>query len=102
MDICYFNSQVKEELDGASDYICRAIDCKKSHPTHASLYAKMSEAELGHAANLISIFEDCYKEETKDLNPIPPIYSGFHKTLLEMYTKCVASIKEMHQTYQSL
>ena len=33
MDILYYNNQVKEELDGAMDYIKKAIMLKKDHPT---------------------------------------------------------------------
>lgn len=102
MDILYYNSQIKEELDGATDYICRAIKCKENHPEHASTFAKMSEMELGHATNLIQMFEDDYKEETKDLDHVPDIYKEIRSSLLDMYTEFSTMVKMKHQTYQSL
>ena len=42
MDILYYNTQVKEELDGAMEYIKKAILLKKDHLNWAQLYQKMS------------------------------------------------------------
>lgn len=100
LDICYYNSQIKEELDGAADYIKRAINCKKKHPEWADLYAKMSDMELGHASNLIAIFEDDYKTTTEDISDVDkPIFEAVHKSLNDMYTEYAAKVKHMHDLY---
>lgn len=100
MDVCYYNSQIKEELDGAADYIKRAINCKKKHPEWADLYAKMSDMELGHAANLLTIFEEDYKSTTEDVEPESmKIFEAVHKSLNDMYVEYAAKVKYMHDMY---
>lgn len=101
MDVCYYNSQIKEELEGATAYINRAISCKHEHPEWAAIFAKMSDAELEHATNLVKIFEDDYKNETAGMNPVPTIYSGIRSSLLSMYTEYSSKVKYLHQIYQS-
>lgn len=97
MDVCYYNNQIKEELDGACDYIQRAIITKAEHPQWSALYMRMSDAELEHAKDLIDIFEDDYKESATD----DPIYEDIRAALLSMYTENVAKIRLMHQSYAS-
>lgn len=102
MNICYYNSQIKEELDGACFYINKAILYKKSHPDWANLYVKMSDAEVDHAVSLLKIFEDEYKIETSKLNPVPPIYAESRTTLVTMYTEFVTKVKILKDQYNSL
>lgn len=101
MDICYYNSQIRDELDGAAEYIKRAINCKAKHPEWAALYAKMSEAELDHAKNLIDIYEDDLKSikmEAKDPDFVSYLDSE-SKILRNMYAESVAKIKYMQEMF---
>lgn len=99
--ICYYNTQIKEELDGAKEYIEKAICCKQDHPDWAKLYAEMSEAELNHAKSLVMIFEDDYKKTVDTLETVDPIYPQFKEELLKMYTEFTGNIKCMHELYAS-
>lgn len=102
MDICYYVDQMKDELDGSIAYIKRAIHCKTLHPEWAALYASMSEAELGHADNLVKIFEDDYKLETaKIAGETPEIYKAVYKDINDMYAEQTAKIKYMHEVYKN-
>lgn len=95
MDVAYYIEQIRDELDGAKAYIKRAIKCKSEHPDWASAYSKMSEAELGHAKNLVDIFEDDFKQNASE----DSIYDTIHDSILDMYTEQSAYIKMMFQTY---
>ena len=56
LDIQYYTLKMDDELKGATEYIQRAINCKKSKPDHAKLYVSMSDGELEHASNLMKMF----------------------------------------------
>lgn len=107
VDYCYYNLQIKDELDGAADYIKRAINAKEKHPEWANLYAKMSEAELDHAKNLMQIYEDdlkTFKMEVGEENKADQFSSYLNSEsmiLHDMYTETVAKIKHMHDIYAS-
>lgn len=97
IDICYYNDQIREETDGAYDYIERAIDYKKSHPEWADMYSKMAATELEHAATLVKIFEEDYKaNKTND-----PIYEQIHAMILKIYSDGTSRVKRKQSLYSS-
>lgn len=102
MDICYYNTQLREELDGATEYIHKAMHCKKEHPSQASLFYKMSSAELEHATMLIKIFEEDYKNSTTEMEVIPDCIVQVRTTLLDMYAEFSAKIKYLQEMYERL
>lgn len=98
MDILYYNNQIKDELDGACDYIQRAIDCKETNSDRASTFAKMSEMELDHASELLNMFKEDYsKEATSD-----SIYYQIKQLLLDMYAESYAKVKHMQELYKGM
>ena len=98
MDILYYNNQIRDELDGACDYIQRAIDCKGTNSNHASTFAKMSEMELEHASELLGMFKEDYsKEATSD-----SIYPQIKQLLLNMYAESYAKVKYMQELYKDM
>lgn len=102
MDICYYDSRIKEQIDGAKDYIKRAIHCKEKHPEWASVYASMAEMELGHAENLVKIFNDDYKQETEKIEgDLPDVYPAVYNSVNDMYAECTAKIKYMFDIYKN-
>lgn len=66
MTLEYFNKQIHEELDGAKDYIERAIEAKIHHPSWASKFTAMADMEASHAANLMKMLEECIKHKYYD------------------------------------
>ncbi len=98
MDILYYNNQIRDELDGACDYIQRAISCKDTNSDRASTFAKMSEMELDHASKLLDMFKEDYsKEATSD-----SIYSQIKQLLLNMYAESYAKVKYMQELYKDM
>ena len=98
MNILYYNNQIRDELDGACDYIQRAITCKDTNSDRASTFAKMSEMELDHASKLLDMFKEDYsKEATSD-----SIYSQIKQLLLNMYAESYAKVKYMQELYKDM
>jgi ferritin len=102
MDICYYNSQLKDELDGAMEYVQRAMHCKKDYPNWASMYMKMATAELDHASMLIKIFEEDYKLSTDEMDEIPQCIEDVRTTLLDMYAEFATKVKYLQEMYERL
>ena len=69
MTLKYFQEQIKEELDGAREYIDKAIEVKPKHRSWSVMFAKMADMEADHAENLMFMLEECIR--TKDyLEPV--------------------------------
>ena len=102
MDVCYYNTQIREELDDATAYIHRAIRLKKEHAGWATLYLKMGLAELDHASALIKIFEEDYKLLTSKMETIPNYLADVRTTILDMYSEFSSKIKYLQETYESM
>lgn len=102
MDVCYYNNQIREELDGATAYIQKAITLKKDRPQWANMYIKMGMTELDHASTLVKIFEDDYKLLTTNMPEIPSYLSGIRDSLLGMYAEFSAKAKYLHETYDGM
>ena len=65
MTLEYFNKQIHEELDGAKEYIERAIEAKINHPMWVSKFSQMADMEASHAANLMKMLEECIKTKKR-------------------------------------
>lgn len=97
IDICYYNDQIREETDGAYDYILRAIDCKKAKPEWADLYSKMAAMELEHATTLLKIFDEDFKSSKTD----DPIYDQIHAMIHKIYADGSSRVKRKQSLYSS-
>ena len=85
MDIEYFVSHIEEELEGAKDYIKRAIEIKPMQAEWAKHLVEMSAQELSHATHLFNMFNEYYQ-----------ILSQTYKEMQQMSAKmdeCCCSIK---------
>lgn len=101
-DLMKLRDQIKEELDGAKEYIQYAIEKKTSNPAWAKTFVEMSAAELGHASSLFKMFEDCFQSMMKlDEKSVP--YKEFlnliHYQTSDDYMERSAEIKYMHDMY---
>lgn len=72
MTLSYFKKQIMEELDGAKEYIEKAIEVKPQHPRWSMCFAKMADMEASHAGNLMRMLEDSIKmnETKRETEPI--------------------------------
>lgn len=102
IDLSYYNAQISDQLDGARNYIKRAIKLKAEHADWSSTYAKMSEAELGHAENLMTMFDQDLKLSEEDADDeVVQILQGFRATMSDMYVESVAKVKYMYEIYRT-
>lgn len=98
-DVIYFSNQIKDELDGACDYLKRAIKMREdSNSNWASTYKSMAEAEESHAKNLFNMFEESYGADSeKDTNMGKAVYA-----LIKDEFECgLAKISRLSDKYQS-
>ena len=95
MNAKYFKEQICEELDGASQYLKKAIDCFKSHPEWSKKFWDMSEAEQKHAANLYKMFMELYSEsEGRD-----PYMSSMRDGIMECFSNNMRKIEDLKASY---
>lgn len=99
MNLLYYNTQIKEELEDAAAYIKRACCMKAIDQNKADKFAKLSQEELGHAKVLLELFEEDYAKEIKQFDSVPTFYSDVHKSMNDMYLEYSTQAELMQQTY---
>lgn len=95
MNAKYFKEEICEELDGASDYLKKAIDTFKSHPEWSKKFWDMSEAEQNHAACLYKMFMELYSEsEGKD-----PYMISMRDGIMNCFSSNMRRIEDLKASY---
>lgn len=87
MTLDYFKSQIKDELDGAKEYIDKALESKFDHPMWSRAFVNMAEIEISHAENLKKMLEMFIK----DLKKKEPMSSSAPE---DTYKECMKEISE--------
>ena len=87
----YFKDQICDELDGACDYLKKAIDCMKSHPEWSKKFKTMSEAEEHHATELYKMFMDWYTDNNQD---------GYAQSIRECIMGCFSESMRKLEDYK--
>lgn len=100
MNAEYFDKQIHEELEGAKDYIKRAIEIKPMHTPWSKDLVDMSAAELSHAAKLYKMFQEYYKKMLDEYKTVPEYIQNTYDVVSSDYMKCSAEVKMMHQAYE--
>ena len=93
MNMEYFVKQIREESEGARDYIDKAVEAKVSHPMWSQTFCSMSEMEMSHAENLIKMLEVFIRDSKKDTTSVT-------STVMpeDAFKECVKDYTEM-KTY---
>lgn len=100
MNIWYFKEKIPDELDGAKDYIKRAIEIRAMHSPWAKQLVDMSSNELEHATMLYKMFQEYYAKMDAEFKELPDYIKEAKEMLDEKYTKCSAEIKYLHEIYK--
>ena len=100
MDAYYFKKQIREELDGAEEYIKRAVEIRAMNSSWGKMFVDMSSNELEHAAHLFKMFEEYYQKlyESNGEN-MPKYIKDIKDCIDEMYMEEGAKIRLMHEMY---
>ena len=100
MNIWYFKEKIPDELEGAKDYIKRAIEIRAMHAPWAKQLVDMSEKELEHATTLYKMFQEYYAKLDEEFKELPEYIQEAKTMLDEKYTKCSAEVKNLHDIYR--
>lgn len=108
MDLKYFKEQIHEELEGARDYIDKAVEAKVSNPAWCSTFAHMADAEADHAGKLMAmtkIYLQQHPDEKIAHNTITPATgtstqsmvpaSEVYKTLMKDFGETMTYVTNM-------
>ena len=91
----YLKDHILEEIEGALDYMEKALMHKGTD--WGCAFYKMSCAELDHANHLVKMFNATEKESTITDSE----YSIMHKDILEAYSTSMGKIEAMKKLYWS-
>ena len=100
MDAHYFKEHICEELDGACDYIKKAIELKAMDAAMSKTFADMSAAELNHATQLHKMFGEYYVKVTSVYKEPPDYLVEIQNFLGEKFPEKSAKILHMHEMYK--
>ena len=100
MNAEYFKEHICEELDGACDYIKKAIELKAMDVAMSKTFVDMSAAELNHATQLHKMFGEYYTKVV-GVYKEPPEYLAEIKGYIEdAFPEKSAKILLMHEMYK--
>ena len=91
----YLKEHIVEEVDGAVDYMKKALEHKGTPDGCA--FRKMAEAELGHANELTKMFH----ETERPANMTSDEYAEVQKAVLDKYITAMGQIEAMKKLYWS-
>lgn len=90
----YLRDHIMEELEGAKDYMTKALELKEKYPAWAQKFYKMAEMEIEHANCMNKIFASMGETEY-------PCHDSMYKEILEAYTKYMSDVSAMKKIYYS-
>ena len=93
-EIRYFKDQICDELEGARDYLKKAIDYYKTRPEWSAKFYEMAEAEEHHATELYKMFVQMYSE-----NAITYQMSQARDMIMECFSVQMRKIEDCKTTY---
>ena len=93
--INYLTRHIKEEIEGAIDYMTKALELKSSHPDMAAKFYRMSEMEIEHASCLTKMFNSTEKPDDMAIED----YSAAQKSIINDYTTSMSKVEAMKKLY---
>lgn len=89
----YLKDHIVEEIDGAIDYMTKAIEHKGTKD--GCTFYKMAGMELDHANALT----DMFKDEEKPADMTSEEYANTQKAVLDKYINAMTQIEAMKKIY---
>ena len=93
----YLKDHIHEEIQGAIDYMVKALELKGVNREWASKFVRMSDMELEHANCLTKMFNG--SEKPSDMSDAQ--YSELQKSVINDYTTSMSKIENMKCLYWS-
>ena len=91
----YLKEHIIEEIDGAIDYLGKAIELKKSHPLRAEKFYRMAEMEIEHANCMTKMFNSIEKDDTVLVSD----FSKMQEEIINIYAMSMNKIEHMKKLY---
>ena len=89
----YLKSHILEELEGAEDYMTKAIELRDT--AHGHKFYDMAMKEVDHANCLARMFSSVERpEKISDAD-----YAKMHKEILDAYTSAMGKLEAMKKLY---
>lgn len=90
----YLKSHIVEELEGAKDYMTKAIELKEKYPAWSQKFYKMAEMEIEHANCMNKMFASMSESDE-------PCHDSLYREVLEAYTKYMTDVSSLKKMYYS-
>ena len=100
MNAEYFKEHICEELDGACDYIKKAIELKAMDVAMSKIFVDMSAAELNHATQLHKMCGEYYAKVTGVYKEAPEYLAETKDFIEDVFPEKSAKILLMHEMYK--
>lgn len=94
--LTYLKDHILEEIQGAMDYMSKAIEYKKD--SCGPKFLAMSQMEIEHANALLKMFNAAEKPATVT----DAEYSAMQKAILDTYSNNMSKYEEMKKLYWSI
>ena len=91
----YLKTHILEEIDGAIDYMMKAIENRGT--THGVQFYKMSEMEVEHANCLTKMFNSIEKPDSITDSE----YAKMNKEIMEKYSASMSKLEVLKKLYWS-
>ena len=91
----YLSRHIKEEIDGAIDYLTKALELKGKNPDMAAKFYRMSEMEVEHANCMTKMFNCIEKPDTLTDQE----FSAMQKQIIDSYSQSMSTIENMKKLY---
>ena len=101
MDQEYLKDCMCEELDGAKEYIQRAIEIKAMDASWGKRFYEMSTQELNHAQYFFDMSKDYYEKVTSAFKEPPEYMEDCMDESVRIFTERYAQIKIMQGMYNN-
>ncbi len=99
MNMNYYMDHIKEELDGALEYVNTALELKGSKPSWSKMFLEMSAAELQHAEYLNKMCEENYETVRNAYKMVPSGIRAKYDDISACYKSMSEEIKLLHAEY---
>ena len=91
----YLSKHIHEEIDGAIDYLTKALELKSVKPDWAAKFYKMSEMEVEHANCMTKMFNSAEKPD----NITDADFTTMQKNIIDAYAQSMSKIEHMKKLY---
>ena len=91
----YFKEHICEELEDASHYLIKAIDCMSHHPEWSKTFIKLSNDEETHATDLYRMFMEMYTTTENRDRMLESMRDG----IMKCFSDNMRRIEDLKATY---